>query len=224
MGRSHEGVRITSSSKTTLAAPDKKDWLAVFTTPDSQALISIKNTLNETLSSNQKSAASIIFAKDAAFDGLVLKEPADGVVVRQRFKGMDCVVNKNPKRNTYLYLDLDDRLAFQGGLHRMSVEIKLQSNNPLDNIKLQYDSEGPNEIATVYRAVSPSWRKQQDDWSVIGFEADSPYLGNRQNSGADFRIFLDNCLCHIASLKVTLEQCKLISTNQSDMQLIWFKI
>jgi hypothetical protein len=133
------------------------------------------------------------------------------VFVNQTFNGVDCIVNENPKRNNYLYIDLDDRLAFRGGLRQMSVEIQIHSDRPLEGLQLQYDAEGPAETSTIYRPVSSSSRKQQDGWTVIGFVAESPYLGNRQNSGADFRVFLDGRLCRIASLRVTLKY----STNQS---------
>jgi len=149
--------------------------------------------------------ATIAFGVDATLDGLVHKSPRDGEFVNKSFKGVQCLVNENPKRNGYLYLDLDDRLAFRGGPGRMRVEVRLQSDEPLEGVQLQFDANGPAEVTNTYRPTPPSWRKQDGDWTTIGFVAESPYLGNRQNSGADFRVYLGGSLCRIASLKVSLE-------------------
>lgn len=87
----------------------------------------------------------------------------------------------------------------------MHVEARLQSDAPLDHIQLQYDAQGPPDIANVYRAVPPASIKQDGVWTVVTFTAETPYLGDRQNSGADFRLFLDARLCRIASLTLALE-------------------
>jgi hypothetical protein len=108
----------------------------------------------------------------------------------------------NPERNSYFYLDVDDRLAFRESPRRMRVEVRLQSEGPLDGVLLQYDAGGPATVENIYRPVRPSWRKQEGGWAVLGFEVDSPFLGGRQNSGADFRLFLDRQLCRIAMARV----------------------
>jgi hypothetical protein len=87
----------------------------------------------------------------------------------------------------------------------MRVEVRLQSDEPLEGVQLQFDAKGPPEVGNKYRPTPPSWRKQDDDWNTIGFVAELPYLGNRQNSGADFRVYLGGSLCRIASLRVSLE-------------------
>lgn len=134
----------------------------------------------------------------------MLKQPGDGKFVNRPFRGVECIVNDDPKRNRYLYIDVDDRLAFRGGVRHLRLEVRLQSDEPLDGVQLQYDAQGPAEISTMYRPAAPSSRKQENGWTVVGFVAESPYLGNRQNAGADFRVFLDGRLCHVASLKVAL--------------------
>lgn len=87
----------------------------------------------------------------------------------------------------------------------MHVEARLHSDEPLDRIQLQYDAQGPSETATIYRSVPPKSTKEEGVWTDVAFTAELPYLGNRQNGGADFRLFPDNRLCRIASLAVTLE-------------------
>jgi hypothetical protein len=205
-GNRLNGAAVPSSGKVTLRPPDERDWVLVLGVPGSPTLAQVKRLFAEPPRHRTPTTASIAFGKDARLDGLVLKQPRDGEFVARRFKGVDCVVNDDPKRNSYLYIDVDDRLAFRGNASKLRVEIRLQSDDPLDRIQLQYDAQGPAEISSTYRPVAPSSRRQESGWTVVGFVAESPYLGNRQNAGADFRVFLDGRLCHVASLTVALER------------------
>jgi hypothetical protein len=205
-GESRAGARVTPSPEVMLTAPDANDWVVLLATPPAPALAQVKKALEGRAQYQRKSVATITFGANAPLDSLVRKSPRDGEFVHQSFKGVPCIVNENPKQNSYLYLDLDDRLAFRGGPARMRVEVTLQSDEPLEGIQLQFDAKGPPEVSTKYRPTPPAWKKQDGDWSTIGFIAESPYLGNRQNSGADFRVYLGGSLCRIASLKVTLER------------------
>jgi hypothetical protein len=200
------GASVAASNKATLTAPDERDWALVLATPGCMALKQVKTVFAQAPHFRIPTTASIAFGRRAGVDGLVLKQPGDGEFASQTFKGVACIVNDDPQRNSYLYIDVDDRLAFRGGVRRMRVEVRLQSEAPLDRIQLQYDGQGPAETSNIYRAVAPPWRKQENGWTVVGFVAESPYLGNRQNAGADFRVFLDGRLCRVASLKVALEQ------------------
>jgi hypothetical protein len=204
-GQSHAGATVTPSPDVMLAAPDAKDWVVLLHTPHARALAQVKKALKEGTPHRKKSVATITFGADAPLDGLVHKSPRDGEFVKESFKGVPCIVNENPKRNSYLCLDLDDRLAFRGGPARMRVEVRLQSDDPLEGIQLQFDAKDAPGVSNKYRPTPPSWRKQDGDWSTIGFVAESPYLGNRQNSGGDFRVYLGGSLCRIASLRVSLE-------------------
>ena len=205
-GNALDGTAVTASSKVTLTAPDERDWVLVLALPGSPVLQQVKKVFARAPRPRLPTTASIAFGKDARLDGLVLKQPGDGKFVNRPFKGVDCIVNDDPKRNSYLYIDVDDRLAFRGGVRRLRVEVRLQSEAPLDRILLQYDAQGPAEISNIYRPVAPAWRKQENGWTVVGFVAESPYLGNRQNAGADFRVFLDGRLCRVASLEAALEE------------------
>jgi hypothetical protein len=203
-GESRAGASVTPSPNVMLAAPDAKDWVALLATPHAPAFAQVKKALEERTQRRKKSVATITFGADAPLDGLVHKSPRDGEFANESFNGVPCIVNENPKRNRYLYVDLDDRLAFRGGPARMRVEVRLQSDEPLEGVQLQFDANGPPDLSNKYRPAPPSWRKQDGDWGTIGFVADSPYLGNRQNSGADFRVYLGGSLCRIAWLRVSL--------------------
>ncbi|MCG3141119.1 MAG: hypothetical protein HDKAJFGB_02309 [Anaerolineae bacterium] len=204
-GRWQAGANATSSVRTVLRPPDGGDWVVMFSAPGSPNIARVKEELDRFALSDPERVATIAFGKDSAVDGLVLKSPADGGFVREAFQGVDCVANVNPERNSYFYLDVDDRLAFRESPRRMRVEVRLQSEGPLDGVLLQYDAGGPATVENIYRPVRPSWRRQEGGWTVLGFEVDLPFLGGRQNSGADFRLFLDRRLCRIASARVELE-------------------
>jgi hypothetical protein len=204
-GESRAGTTVTSAQDVTLAAPDARDWGVLLVIPQAPALAQVKKALAEGKQDRKKPVATITFGTDASLDGLVHKSPRDGQFVNQSFEGVQCLVNEKPRRNSYLYLDFDDRLAFRGGPSRMRVEVRLQSDAPLEGVQLQYDAKGPPIVTNIYRPAPLSWRKQDGDWTTLGFVAESPYLGNRQNSGADFRVYLGGSLCRIASLKVSLE-------------------
>jgi hypothetical protein len=199
------GSSVTPSPDTVFSAPDARDWVLLLSAPDSPDADSIKKALDILPRRYRKSTAEISFARNAPVAGLVRKSPGDGEFVPGTYNEVDCIVNENPKRNSYLYIDVDDRLAFRGGPNRMRVEVRLQSGDPLDGLQLQYDAQGPAETANIYRPAPPSLRKQDGTWSLITFVVETPYLGNRQNSGADFRLFLDGRLCRISSLKVAFE-------------------
>lgn len=204
-GEFRQDAAVSPSPDVRLAAPDAKDWVVVLAVPEAPILAQVKKTLAGAAQHRRKSVATITFGADARMDGLVQKSPRDGKFVRQLFKGVPCIVNERPKQNGYLYLDLDDRLAFRGGPERIRVEVRLQSDEPLEGVQLQFDAKGPAEVANIYRATRPAWQKQAGDWTTVGFVAELPYLGNRQNSGADFRVYLGGSLCRVASLKVSVE-------------------
>lgn len=204
-GQSHAGTAVSSARKVALAAPDAKDWVVLLVAPDAPALAQVKKALAGVPQQRKKSVATITFGPDATMDGLVHKSPSDGEFVSTSFRGITCLVNEKPKQNSYLYLDLDDRLAFRGGPQRLRVEVRLQSDDPLEGVQLQFDATGSAGVTNIYQPTPPSWRKQEGDWTTLGFVAESPYLGNRQNSGADLRVYLGGSLCHVAGVRVSLE-------------------
>lgn len=204
-GQCLPGGSLAAVHRTRLVRPDRRDWVALLTAPGSTAPAAVKKALAD-LPQRRGDAASIAFGPMASFDGLTLKTPRDGMVVAATYAGVPCVLNENPSRNRYLYLDLDDRIAFRGGVARLHVEVRLSSDGPTDGVRLQYDAEGPEQTSTIYREVAASAVRREGDWTAITFVADRPYLGNRQNAGSDFRIFLGDRLCRIALVRVRLSR------------------
>ncbi|MCL5270773.1 MAG: DUF4038 domain-containing protein [bacterium] len=197
------GVPTGAGPKSTLNAPDAKDWVLLLAAPGSGAPGKLREILAG-VPAKQKTVAMLNIGPNAPIDGLLWKPLADGRFVRSSFEGVDCLINEDPGRDQYLYCDLDDRLAFRGGPSRMRVKVRLQSNGSLDGIALQYDAPGKAEAANVFRSVAPSSRRQAGRWTEMIFDIESPYLGNRQQNCADFRLFLNGQTCRITSIELTL--------------------
>jgi hypothetical protein len=202
-GRWRTGASVTPSPKVSLTPPDERDWLLVLAAPGSPAVARLTKALDAVATRAGGPNASITFGADAPIDGLVRKEPRDGEFGRATSGGAACIVNQNPTRSKYLYLDLDDRIAFRGGARGMAVEVRLQSDDGLDGIALEFDATGAG--GSAYRSVLPASQKQAGGWTTLTFQADAPYLGNRQNSGADMRVCLNGHRCRVASVAVRLD-------------------
>ena len=96
-------------------------------------------------------------------------------------------------------------MAFRETVQQMRVSVRIQSDASLDGIRLQYDSGGAAaEVAHIYESSAPTRVEERQGWTEVSFSVGPAYLGNRQNAGADFRLFLDGRACHIASLQVDL--------------------
>ncbi|MGI6459738.1 MAG: DUF4038 domain-containing protein [Candidatus Hydrogenedentales bacterium] len=205
-GRSVDGPRVEATPEVVLQPPGSGDWVLLLATPDSPFIADVREALKKVEFAEQSSTASATFHEDAPLDGLVRKGPNDGAFEYATHDGVRCIVNDNPARNAYLYIDLDDRLAFRTELKSMDVRVRLWSDEPLDDVQLQYDAEGPYDVAHMYRAVPPQRETRKDGWTELEFVAESPYCGNRQNSGADFRVYLAGHRCYVASIEVTLDE------------------
>jgi len=204
-GRWRNGPTSTASDRTRFAAPDARDWLLLLARPGSEALKSLKKLGGKLAAPQRGQTITVSFDLEKPVDGLILKAPADGKWVPSTFQGRRCLVNENPQRNKYLYFDVDDRVAFRGGAKSIRVDVLLHSNDPLENLQLHYDAQGPAETSTFYTPVGPASRAQEGSWTRVGFVAPTPYLGNRENGGADLRIFFDGRQCEVALVKVVVE-------------------
>ncbi|MCX7599525.1 MAG: hypothetical protein N2512_11775, partial [Armatimonadetes bacterium] len=200
-----DGPAVRPSERVRFAAPNAKDWLLVLAGPRSGVLARLKRIGRRLALPEQRRAVTVSFAPDKPVSGLVLKLAQDGKWARATLHGKPCLVNEDAQRNSYLYFDLDDRAAFRGGVDVMRVEVMLHSDDPLENLQLHYDAQGPPAMSTFYASARPTSRAQEGPWTRVSFIAQQPYLGGRQNSGADLRIFFDNRQCYVASVSVTVQ-------------------
>ena len=203
-GDVRDGGAAVASEQTVLETPDRRDWVAVLAAPGVPAIAALKAALADAEDHPPATTASIVFQKDAPVRGLVRKSPADGAFAYTELAGEPCITNTNPQRNGYLYLDLDDSMAFRETAQQMHVTVRIQSDASPDGIRLQYDSGGAAEVAHIYESSAPQGMQERQGWTEVTFSVGPVYLGNRQNAGADFRLFLDGRACHVASLQVDL--------------------
>ena len=199
-------VPATDSSTVELTPPSTGDWVLMLAAAGSPVITELSSKLDQMATKTQTKKARISWGLHDPVSGLVRRSPADGLWERTTYDGVDCIVNKRPQRNNYLYIDVDDRIAFRGGVNRMSVICRVNSDAALENVQLQYDTQGPEKVENVYHGVPPTSREVEDGWTVLTFVADNPYLGNRQNGGADFRVFVGNALCRVAPMDVVIDR------------------
>jgi hypothetical protein len=117
-------------------------------------------------------------------DGMIHLREADGDTVAATLGGRDARANVNPNEDFYMYFAVADWFAFQGD--RPDVYITLDYfDTGNGQLTLQYDSSAGNP----YQHGGNIALGGSDTWKQHTFHLTDAYFGNRQNSGADFRIF-----------------------------------
>jgi len=198
------GTMRRDADRVILAPPDARDWALLIGTPGRFDLTTLRGKLAAG-SSHRGSKAEISFSKDSEAKGLVLKSAADGHFIREVFGGIVCVANEPPKRDQYLYVDVDDALAFRNRVRKMILKADVHAEEPLQGVQLQYDVGGDAEIANIYRSLSPFSVSRNGTWTTLEFLVENPYFGNRQNAGADFRLYWGGLRCFVRSVEVCLK-------------------
>lgn len=103
----------------------------------------------------------------------------------------DTKASRACRRNTnaaggdyYMYFNVTDEFAFQGDRRVVAIAVDYYD---LGNgtLTLQYDSIGGG----AYKSAGSVTLGNKDTWLQYTFYLNDAYFGNRQNNGADFRIF-----------------------------------
>lgn len=104
---------------------------------------------------------------------------------------LDTKASRACRRNTnaaggdyYMYFNVTDEFAFQGDRRVVAIALDYYG---LGNgtLTLQYDSIGGG----AYKSAGSVTLGNKDTWLQYTFYLNDAYFGNRQNNGADFRIF-----------------------------------
>jgi hypothetical protein len=104
--------------------------------------------------------------------------------------GISARKNISAKSSHYFYFDVDDSLVFAGSTPDLRAEIVYW--NGIGNVILpQYDSRGDFFMARYANAESAPLTGGAR-WKTRTFDIPGAWFGNRQNGGADFRIYADN--------------------------------
>jgi hypothetical protein len=102
--------------------------------------------------------------------------------------------SRGSRRNTngnggdyYMYFNVDDAFAFEGDRPIVAVSIDYYDLGT-GTLTLQYDSIC-DDFDGFYKSAGSVTLGNKDTWKQHTFYLDDAYFGNRQNNGADFRIF-----------------------------------
>lgn len=103
----------------------------------------------------------------------------------------DTKASRSCRRNTdaaggdyYMYFDVDDEFALEGDQPIVAIDVDYYDLGT-GTLTLQYDSNGDGK----YKSAGSFTLENVDTWKQHTFYLDDAYFGNRQNNGADFRIF-----------------------------------
>ncbi|MHC4799899.1 MAG: PKD domain-containing protein, partial [Planctomycetota bacterium] len=118
-------------------------------------------------------------------------DQGDGDTITANIGGRDCRTNEDPASDFYMYYNVDDNWAYQGNLTDVYVTIEYYDTGT-GIMKLQYDSTDPAPFPDdMYKNTGDLILTGTDTWKSHTFHIYDAYFGNRQNGGADFRIFRD---------------------------------
>jgi hypothetical protein len=128
---------------------------------------------------------SINLGEDAA-DRMTHPQNADGDTVVTTAGGISCRKNVSSSGDRYFYFAVNDSFAYAGNRHELAITVDYYNpTGSSGSLRLEYDSDGGGiykSAGTVALGTDNTWRRKI--WHI----ADA-YFGNRQNAGADFRIF-----------------------------------
>ena len=117
-------------------------------------------------------------------EGLFLVEPTDGTSSPRSIGGREARENADPGSDFFFYFNVNDVFHFQGGHAATGVTIDYFDSGT-GSLTLHYDASDGGRYkngGTVVLADSGLWKSHT-------FHLGDAWFGNRQNGGADFRIF-----------------------------------
>ena len=131
-------------------------------------------------------SVSIDLGSPDMVDGMSHPQTADGdTVAVLNMAGVNCRRNNDPggsPPDSFFYFTVSDSFAFRG-------------NNPDVDITVRYYDTGTGSLELQYDAAESPYKSggsvaltATNTWKTHTFQVTDAYFGNRQNSGADFRI------------------------------------
>jgi hypothetical protein len=116
-------------------------------------------------------------------DDLTRVVVGDGDSIADTQAGRRCRRNVDPNDDYYAYFAVDDAFAHEGSRPEVTVNVDYYDGTP-GTITLQYDS-----ATDPYTSTAPVARTGVNTWKQAVFKLTDTWFGNRQNQGADFRVF-----------------------------------
>jgi hypothetical protein len=119
---------------------------------------------------------------------LVHPSVGDGKTVTATIDGRQGRRNLDPDEDFYMYFAVADWFAFEGNQSNLYVTIDYFDGTS-GALTLQYDSSAGTARADCYKPCASIEMKGSKIWKRHTFHLTDAYFGNRQNHGADLRIF-----------------------------------
>lgn len=144
-------------------------------------------------------------------DGLMHVQNADGRTLPAVAAGRSCRRNaetsgRSPDR--YFYFSVDNAFTYAGEDKHFELKVTYL-DTPDGVLELQYDSQGEG-LANIYHSAGAAPFSGTNRWITHTFRIDDAYFGDRQNVGADFRLYIGQDTTAYIS---RVELVKLASTN-----------
>ncbi len=124
-------------------------------------------------------------------DGLIHVQNQDGRTIPATMSGRSCRRNADPENkiaDRYFYFSVDNAFAFAGSPNRFLIRITYL-DVPGGVLSLQYDARGQG-TSNIYRAGGDAQFDGTGRWRTHTFQVDDAFFADRQNNGADFRLFV----------------------------------
>lgn len=138
---------------------------------------------------------SIVLAEHNIENGLSCPSGGDGVNLPAVVEGQSCRYNDAKNRSLYMYFQVDDSFI-RGGENEVYITIEYYDD--FGPFTIQYDA--PNN---PYKGLPMEFRLGSYRWQRITFHIQDAHFANRQNLGADFRIFAPSNRIYIHKVEVS---------------------
>lgn len=132
--------------------------------------------------------AEIDLGSPNAPNGMVHPQGGDGDTKALSIGARPARGNLDANQDFYFYLDVADWFAFQGNQAELYITIDYFDVGN-GSLTLQYDSNTGNTLPAFYKDGGSIAIMGSETWLRHTFHVTDAYFGNRQNQGADFRIF-----------------------------------
>ncbi len=143
---------------------------------------------------------SIILGERNVENGLACPSGGDGINLPAIIDGKSCRYNDVDSHSLYIYFQLDDSFL-KGGTNEVYITIEYYDD--FGPFTLQYDASG-----NPYKDLPMELRLGTYKWQRITFHIEDAHFANRQNWGADFRIFAPSKRIYVHKIEVSREKPK----------------
>ena len=132
-----------------------------------------------------KNMVSIDLGTNNIQNGMTCPTGGDGDNYAVTQGSVDCRRNTDPNDDYYFYFTVSDSWAYQGSKPNVYIRVRYYDTGG-GNIAVQYDA-----TSNPYKSTSAVTVGSTNTWKYATWNVTDAYFGNRQNGGADMRLWLN---------------------------------